>query len=116
MAKEHTAKLNILGTEYTLTPSSRKGHPHLEKVNGYVRFSGAEIIYDNEMPNEDVYIVNQQENELFNKRVLRHEIIHAFFYESGLGDSKYNNDEELVDWIAIQFPKMLKAFEKVEAI
>ena len=46
--------------------------------------------------------------------VLRHEIIHAFFIESGLED--YNSNEQLVNWIAIQFPKMIKAFEEVDCI
>ena len=36
--------------------------------------------------------------------VLRHEIMHAFFYESGL--SEYAYDETLVDWFANQFPKI----------
>lgn len=55
--------------------------------------------------------------EEFKKKVLRHEIIHAFFGESGLRScSEYAEDEELVDWIAIQFPKILKAFEQVGAL
>lgn len=46
--------------------------------------------------------------------VLRHEVIHAFFSESGLDD--YSSNEELVNWIAIQFPKMLQVFKELEAI
>lgn len=44
------------------------------------------------------------------KRALtRHELIHAFLFECGLG---YQADwsEEQVDWIARMFPKLLKAF------
>ena len=53
----------------------------------------------------------------FRKKVLRHEIIHAFMHESGLGEnSTYARDEELVDWIAFQFSKMLKAFEETNCI
>lgn len=44
--------------------------------------------------------------------VLRHEVIHAFFNECGLDD--YCNDEELVDWIAVQFLKMLKVFQELD--
>ena len=52
------------------------------------------------------------------KRTLRHEITHAFFTESGLSDS--SNDfhdgwavnEEMVDWIARQGPKLYKAWEE----
>ena len=51
------------------------------------------------------------------KKTLRHEIIHAFMFESGLDEcSTWGVDESLIDWIALQFPKMLKAFEEAECI
>lgn len=51
----------------------------------------------------------------YKRKVLRHEIIHAFLFESGLWNNSGNvtawgQSEEITDWIAIQFPKMLKAF------
>lgn len=46
--------------------------------------------------------------------VLRHELIHAFFNEVGL--ENYSNDEVLVDWMAKQFPKMIKAMESCGAL
>lgn len=42
---------------------------------------------------------------------LRHEIIHAFFEESGLDE--YSENEELVQWLAIQFPKLVDTFEQI---
>ena len=42
---------------------------------------------------------------------LRHEIVHAFFNECAL--DHYGRDEELVEWIAVQFPKMLKVFQEL---
>ena len=39
---------------------------------------------------------------------LRHELIHAFFFEAGLVG--YCSDEMLVDFIAQQFPKLQKIF------
>ena len=53
---------------------------------------------------------SQLSKELYYKNVLRHEIIHAFFFESGL--DTYCNNEELVDWLAIQVPKMIDVFDK----
>lgn len=56
------------------------------------------------------------------KWTLRHEIVHAFFAESGLHDSAcevegpYTMNEELVDWIAIQGPKLHKAWEEAGAL
>lgn len=45
---------------------------------------------------------------------LRHEIIHAFFEESGLDE--YSENEELVQWLAIQFPKILAVFTYLDEL
>lgn len=55
------------------------------------------------------------------KNALRHEIIHAFFYESGLDTSSlryeaWARNEEMVDFFAIQFPKIIKAMKKAGAL
>lgn len=55
------------------------------------------------------------------KRVLRHEIIHAFFNESGLSDDSNNvtawaKNEEMVDWFAIQSPKVFKVFQELDIL
>lgn len=56
------------------------------------------------------------------KHTLRHEIVHLGMHESGLQDSShvYNGafakDEELIDWIAIQGPKIYKAWEQSGAL
>ena len=49
----------------------------------------------------------------YKNSVKRHELIHAFLYESGLDACSWANNEEMVDWIAIQFPKLFKAFQEV---
>ena len=53
----------------------------------------------------------------FEKKVLRHEIIHAFFGESGLrSQSEYAQNEELIDWIAIQIPKIVEVMNKTNCL
>ena len=53
----------------------------------------------------------------YQRKVIRHELTHALLFESGLSnDSSWAENEEVVDWIAIQFPKMIKAFEEVDCI
>ena len=47
-------------------------------------------------------------------KIIRHEIIHAYLYESGL--DSYAEDETIVDWIAAQFPKMAGTFGEVGAL
>ena len=52
------------------------------------------------------------------KEIFRHEIVHAFFNESGLKFSTTNLDqhwavnEEMVDWFAIQGPKIMRAWRE----
>ena len=45
--------------------------------------------------------------------MIRHEIIHAFLYESGMKEcssatQSWVENEEMVDWFAIQIPKIVK--------
>ena len=47
-------------------------------------------------------------------KVIRHELVHAFIFESGLCECcSWADNEELVDWIARQFPKMNKVFSEL---
>ena len=50
-------------------------------------------------------------------KVKRHEIIHAFLFESGLAENSYwAQNEEMVDFFAIQAPKLFKAFKAADAL
>lgn len=53
----------------------------------------------------------------YRKQVLRHEILHACLFESGLGYNSMKSEawamnEEMVDWFAIQGPKVMKIWEQ----
>lgn len=56
------------------------------------------------------------------KETTRHEIVHAFFYESGLWDNAvecggaWTKNEEMVDWLAIQGAKIYKAWQEADAL
>lgn len=52
----------------------------------------------------------------FKLKVIRHELIHAFLTESGLREQCNWATEEMVDWVAAQFPKILVAYQKVGCI
>jgi hypothetical protein len=54
------------------------------------------------------------------RRVVRHEIVHAFLMESGLDESSnpadaWATNEEMVDWFARQGPKIYKAWKEADA-
>lgn len=48
------------------------------------------------------------------KEVLRHELLHAFFFEGGCPD--YCFDENLVNFLAIQTPKIFDVFSELNII
>lgn len=110
-------KVDILGTEYKLIIATEKERPNLKECDGYIDQSIKEIVVGRFEP-EPMILLNLKQ---YTKKVMRHEIIHAFLYESGLGENSnkienWAQSEEMVDWIAIQFPKILKAFKEVNAI
>lgn len=100
-------KINILGTEYEILKQTEEENPKLEEANGICELYSKKIILRN-IPDDKMNFENMV---AFNHKILRHEIIHAFFAESGLRtNSDFAENEELVDWIAIQFPKIAKVF------
>ncbi len=109
--------VNILGTEYKVIEQTESDNKKLENANGLCEMHSKKIIIDTmESAQDDVMTVEKIED--FKKKVLRHEIIHAFLYESGLWENTnareaWATNEEMTDWIAIQSPKIFKAFQEV---
>lgn len=105
-------KLNVLGTDYDFRITTEREEPGLYHKAGYCDAYSKEIVI------EDDYLTNNADSikdiGAFKRKVKRHELIHAFLWESGLNE--YAENEQFVDWIAWQFPKMLQAFKDVEAI
>lgn len=98
--QQENIKINILGTDYKLIEEMPKNIPY--NADGH-------ISYTNKIINLDKDILKN--NSLrYKKCVLRHEIIHGYFNESGL--PKYSNDDELVEFLAMQLPKMIETFKK----
>ena len=106
-------KVDILGTEYTIEERSVEEDALLANMDGYCDKSIHLLVISKPSPDADL-----GDFEWYKKKIMRHEIVHAFLYESGIGESyqsakQYGHDETMVDWIAAQFPKMLKVFEEV---
>ena len=105
--------VDILGQEYIVITANEEEKPKLKNCDGYMDQSIKEIVVG-EFEESPTGI---SDLESYTRKVLRHEIIHAFLYESGLWNNSGNvvgwgQSEEITDWIAIQFPKIYKAFEK----
>ena len=109
-------KIDILGTEYTLIVSQESEEPRLKECDGLCDETIKQLLVDSysECRDDPTCKKNLAVQIRKNKR---HEIIHAFLFESGLAEnSGWAQNEEMVDFFAIQFPKLLKAFEQADAL
>ena len=104
--------LNILGTEYEVIEQSKAENQKLDGANGLCEIWAKKIVLDSEMIAPQPNLVDSP--ELLKKKVLRHEIIHAFFIESGMLD--YCSDETLTDLLAFQVPKMVKVMQDADCL
>ena len=104
-------KLNILGQEYDLLMLSEEEFPKLvaAKASGLAELYSKQLIINKNhtIPDDETF----DNLKAYTEKVIRHEIIHAYFHEAGL--AKYCNDEQLVDWLALQVPKMIKTINQV---
>lgn len=101
--------INILGSEWVIKEQSINENELLKNCDGYSDWTVREIIVEREdygtLKNTQKYI----------NKVLRHEIVHAFLFESGLAEcsgevESWAKNETMVDWIAKQGQKIYKAW------
>lgn len=117
---DDTMKIDILGTEYKVVQGSQTTDPELADVDGYIDTSTKTIVVDDmkSIINEKGMKKNLEE---YKKTIMRHEVIHAFLFESGLAENSNASDawavnEEMVDWLAIQAPKIFSTFNKMNIL
>lgn len=101
--------VNILGQDY-LFLIDETGKTQELNAAGLCEFLSKEIVVD-DFKSEVADLKNIEE---YRKRTVRHEMIHAFLYESGLNaNSSWARNEEMIDFFAIQLPKIVKAMKEV---
>lgn len=107
--------VNILGTEYTVTECDKSEDKRLSDCDGFCDKTTKEIVVTKETPDSE--LTNW---EWYRRKILRHEVIHAFFMESGLQENfenqRYGISETFVDWFAIQSPKIFKVFQELDIL
>lgn len=107
--------VNVLGVEYTIKQSDKVKDLQLESCDGYCDHTTKTIVIDTFQNYQGQPDALGNLND-YEKKVIRHELIHAFLFESGLGGCSWAKDEEIVDWIAFQFSKLKKIFEELNCI
>lgn len=104
-------KIDVLGTKYKIIESNSSKDSFLNDADGYCDKTTKKIVITKKPLNCEL-----EDWEVYRRKILRHEIIHAFLFESGLHENfehkQFGHDETFVDWVAVQFPKMQKAFEQ----
>lgn len=109
--------IDILGSVWRVQFREQKLDKVLEECDGYCDASESLIVV--KIPEKDAMSLGNLEN--YQKKVLRHEIVHAFLYESGMSHCSNSSDcwatnEEMVDWFAIQSPKIFKVFREQKLV
>lgn len=102
------SSIDVLGSEWRL--QFAKGKPLDEDEDGLADDETRTITIDAELEGER------------KKRVIRHEVVHAYLAESGLDMSSLQPEggwamnEEMVDWFARQGPKIYKTWKKLGVV
>ena len=112
---ELPVKINVLGTTYTVYAQTENENSNLHCADAYCDTSVKEILINSEF-DKDATIAKP---EYYLKKIVRHEIIHAFMYESGLDEQATFDDEhfeQMVDWIAIQHEKLHAIYQQLEIL
>lgn len=104
-------RILILGTLYKVKYKNLKGADY----DGYCDYTAKKIVI-----RADNHYNVENFQRLQNKQ-LRHEIIHAFLAESGLQSNfehstTWGHEETMIDWIAIQFPKLLAVYKELNIL
>ena len=115
--KEPSFRVGVLGAIYEVFMDvSEHDDPFLKKCNGYCDKTLKRIVICDD---ENTNFGNWDE---YKKYCLRHEIIHAFLFESGIDCNMtwdipgQTHPEHMVEWIGMQFPKLLEAFRDAGAM
>lgn len=109
--------VDVLGTKYKIRLRTLEEDEELGECDGYCRENRRLIVVRDYTREECTMCSSAKEVNSIVKHSLRHEIVHAFLFESGLGWDSESTDhwavhEEMVDWIARMEPKIHKAYRK----
>lgn len=118
---EHpTITVDVLGTPYSILCRRREDDKHLtsdEFCDGYCDGTAHKIILRNIEAEDESDPERVERLDVAYRRNMRHELIHAALHESGLNsECAWAYNEEMVDWFALQFEKLLQIFIQTGAL
>lgn len=102
----------IMGKTWTITEKTSAEDKWLENADGYCDFTVRVIVMKSDNDNDLIdFAMNY-------RKQLRHEVVHAFMFESGLGAnfehaSRFGHEETMIDWFAYQYPKIKEVYAEL---
>lgn len=116
-------KMNVLGTEWNILFETIKENDVFATCDGYcdpsVKKIHVRVYTDEDVKNSEF---GYESREVMRNKCTRHEILHAFMYESGLWRNSFDPpiqwamNEEMIDFFAIQSPKIFKLFQQLDIL
>ena len=107
--------LDILGDDWTVRIIPTEEDERLKDCDGFTDITSRTITVDSM---DTVKRFELDDKSAYVKHAIRHEVVHAFFFASGLGFNFEHKDigheETVVDWIACQFHKLRRTIEQAE--
>lgn len=108
-------KIDVMGVSYEIAERSEADDYRLTEANAYCDWTARLIVIEKD-PEGDLNCMAE-----FSKKLLRHEIVHAFLLESGLSESSlpfesWAVNEEMVDWFARIGPRIYAAWQTAGAV
>lgn len=116
--------VDILGTRYRIEIRKADEDKYLRErhADGYCSKGERLIVIADLKTMPDSEFLTETENINIQKDILRHEVVHAFLNESGLSTcanawgGAWPKNEEMVDWIALQAPKIFETYKYLECM
>lgn len=104
----------VLGVEWKVIFRKGKEDAYLKSIGGYCDNTIKTIVIRKQHEVAKVHECSDLRD--YERKCLRHELVHAFLYESGLAHNSKSADawamnEEMVDWLDMQAPKLFEAYK-----
>ena len=116
--------VDILGSEYEIAYKNYSDEPYFadKSCDGFCDSTDRKIVICHLKTHPNYSNEDESYCKRVEKYILRHEIIHAFLNESGLQDSALSppfawaKNEEMIDYFAIQLPKITNVCKKLKLL
>lgn len=108
-------QVHIMGEKWEINECSIDEESRFEYCDGFCDWTTRRIFVRSELEG------TLEDMDVYLKKVLRHEIVHAFLFESGLAESslpseEWAKNEEMIDWIARNGEKIYNVWKIAGAV